>query len=116
MLELDSSISKTCRPYGIEGPITRGYSICAALLALDDPRRVLYRTREPIYLPSAPYELYGDEKYPVDVPAVVFPVGALVRSGKLLIYAGAGDKYITLLSCQLEKLVNYLCEHCAYPA
>jgi predicted GH43/DUF377 family glycosyl hydrolase len=108
--------AEVCRPYGIEGPITRGYSICAALLALDDPRRVLYRTREPIYLPSAPYELYGDEEYPVDVPAVVFPVGALVRSGKLLIYAGAGDKYVALLSCQLEKLVDYLCEHCAYPA
>lgn len=108
--------AEVCRPYGIEGPIARGYSICAALLALDDPRRVLCRTREPIYLPSAPYELYGNDEYPVDIPAVVFPVGALVRSGKLFIYAGAGDKYVVLLSCQLEKLVDYLCEHCPYPA
>ncbi len=107
--------AEVCRPYGIEGPIERGYSTCAALLALDDPRRVLCRTREPIYLPSAPYELAGDDEYPVDIPAVVFPVGALIRSGKLLIYAGAGDKYVVLLSCRLEKLVDYLCEHCACP-
>ena len=77
---------------------------------------MLCRTREPIYLPSAPYELYGDDEYPVDVPAVAFPVGALVISGKLLIYAGSGDKYVVLLSCRLEKLVDYLCEHCTCPA
>ncbi|MCK4240199.1 MAG: hypothetical protein KAX30_01140, partial [Candidatus Atribacteria bacterium] len=55
-------------------------------------------------------ELYGDEQYPVDVPAVVFPVGAIVRRDKLILYAGTGDKYIVLLSCNLDNLVNYLCE------
>ncbi len=108
--------AEVCRSYGIEGSIERGYSTCAALLALDDPRRVLCRTREPIYLPSAAYELYGNDEYPVDVPVVTFPVGALVCSGKLLIYAGSGDKYVVLLSCGLEKLVDYLCEHCACAA
>jgi predicted GH43/DUF377 family glycosyl hydrolase len=83
-------------------------------LDLDDPRKVLCRTREPIYIPSTPYELYGNEQYPVDVPAVVFPVGALVRKGKLILYAGAVDKYIILLSCKLDNLVDYLWEHCQY--
>lgn len=101
-----------CAAYGIAGPIPRGYSICAALLAADDPGRVLRRTALPIYIPSAPYELDGNEQYPVDVPAVVFPVGAFVRGGKLLVYAGAGDKYVVLLSCGLERLVDYLWEHC----
>ena len=91
--------------------LRRGYSVSAALLASDDPRRVLRRTRLPIYIPSAPYELNGDDEYPVDVPAVVFPVGALVHDGKLLVYAGAGDKYVELLSCGLTKLVDYLWEH-----
>ena len=105
-----------CAAYGIDGPIERGYSVCAALLAPDDPRRVLCRTQRPLYIPSAPYELNGDEEYPVDVPAVVFPVGALVQSGKLLIYAGAGDKYVELLSCDLDRLVEYLWTQCRVAA
>ena len=105
-----------CDAYGIAGPIERGYSVGAALLAPDDPQRVLCRTRQPIYIPSKPYELYGDDEYPVDIPAVVFPTGAIVRGGKLLIYAGAGDKYIVLLSCGVDKLVDYLTEYCRVAA
>ena len=101
-----------CEAYGLAEGIQRGYSVCAALVDLDDPRKVLCRTRNPIYIPSAPYELHGNEQYPVDVPAVVFPVGALVRKDKLILYAGAGDKYIVLLSCRLDNLVDYLWEYC----
>lgn len=104
--------SDLCKAYGLAEKIKRGYSICAALLDLDDPRKVLCRTRNPIYIPSAPYELYGNDQYPVDVPAVVFPVGALVRQKKLIIYAGAGDKYIILLSCNIDNLVSYLWKYC----
>ncbi len=101
-----------CKAYGLAEKIERGYSICAALLDLNDPRKVLCRTRNPIYIPSAPYELYGNDQYLVDVPAVVFPVGAIVRKGKLLVYAGSADKYTILLSCKLDSLVNYLWRHC----
>ncbi|TET78214.1 hypothetical protein E3J38_08900 [candidate division TA06 bacterium] len=107
--EIEDSI---CKAYGLKEKIERGYSVCAALLDLRDPRNVLCRTRDPIYIPVAPYELCGDDEYPVDVPAVVFPVGVLVRKGKLLLYAGAGDKYITLLSCNLGGLIDYLWEYC----
>ena len=79
--------------------------------ARNDPKKVLCRTRNPIYIPSAPYELYGNDQYPVDVPAVVFPVGAIVIKNKLIIYAGAADKYTILLSCNLDNLVDYLCEY-----
>ncbi len=101
-----------CKEYGLEEKIKRGYSICAAILDLDDPKKVLCRTRYPIYIPSTPYELMGNDQYPVDVPAVVFPVGAIVRGNKILIYCGAGDKYIILLSCNLDNLVGYLWENC----
>ena len=101
-----------CKAYGLPEKIKRGYSICAAMLDLENPEKVLCRTRHPIYIPSAPYELYGDKQYPVDVPAVVFPVGAIVREDKLILYAGAGDKYIILLSCNLDNLVDYLCKFC----
>lgn len=104
--------SNLCEVYALPQKIKKGYSICAALLDLDDPRKVLCRTRNPIYIPSAPYELGGDEQYLVDVPNVVFPVGAIVWKEKLLLYAGSGDKYMILLSCKLNDLVNYLWHHC----
>jgi predicted GH43/DUF377 family glycosyl hydrolase len=101
-----------CRAYGLAEEIKRGYCVCAALLDLDYPRKVLCRTRNPIYIPSASYELHGNRQYPVDVPAVVFPAGALVRKNKLILYAGAGDKYIILLSCRLDNLADYLWKYC----
>ena len=98
--------------YGLGESIGRGYSVCAALLDFDDPRAVRARTTNPIYIPSAPYETYGNEEYPVDVPAVVFPMGAFRRGDKLMVYAGAGDKYVVLLSCRFQSLLSYLLEHC----
>jgi predicted GH43/DUF377 family glycosyl hydrolase len=109
--EIDINI---CKAYGLSKKIERGYSISAALLDLEDPRNVICRTKNPIYIPSAPYELYGNEEYPVDVPAVVFPVSAIVLQNRILIYAGAADKYIILLSCKLDKLINYLLGHCKF--
>jgi len=102
-----------CDAYGLAEKIERGYSVCAALLDLEEPGKVLCRTRDPIYIPSHPYELRGNDEYPVDVPNVVFPVGAIVRGDKLIIYAGAGDKYVSLLSCSLYSLVGYLREYCS---
>ena len=107
---------KVCKAYGLAERIERGYSICAALLDINNPRKVLCRTRHPIYIPSTSYELYGNDQYTVDVPTVVFPVGAFVREDKLILYAGAGDKYIILLSCNLDNLVTYLSEYCKHTA
>ena len=107
--EIDINI---CKAYGLSKKIERGYSICAAILDLEDPQRVICRSRNPIYIPSAPYELYGNKEYPIDVPAVVFPVGTMIRQNKMLLYAGAGDKYTILLSCKLDSILNYLLEYC----
>lgn len=107
--EIDINI---CRTYGLSKKINRGYSICAAILDLEDPQKVICRTRKPIYIPSAPYELYGNRKYPIDVPAVVFPTGIIIQDDKLIIYCGAGDKYIIILSCSLANLLNYLLKYC----
>jgi len=107
--EIDINIT---REYGLNRKIRRGYSICAALLDSENPKKVIARTQHPIYIPSLPYELKGNKKIPVDVPNVIFPVGAISIKDKLLIYCGAGDKYITLLSCSLNNLVNYLIKYC----
>lgn len=107
--EIDINIT---REYGLNRKIKRGYSICAALLDSENPKKVIARTQHPIYIPSLPYELKGNKKFPVDVPNVIFPVGAISIKDKLLIYCGAGDKYITLLSCSLNNLIDYLIKYC----
>ncbi|MGB2727539.1 MAG: hypothetical protein WBD09_03560 [Halobacteriota archaeon] len=94
--------------YGLKKGIKRAYSVSAAILDLENPRDVLCRTKAPIYIPSKPYELYGNEVYPVDVPAVVFPTGIVVVKDKLLLYCGSGDKYVILLTCDLGNLLDYL--------
>lgn len=101
-----------CKEYGVEGKIKRAYSVCAAILDLDNPKKVMCRTKNPIYIPSKPYELEGNKQYPVDVPNVVFPTGAVVSDDKLLIYCGAGDKYTILLSCDINKLIDYMFKNC----
>ena len=59
------------------------YRAGAALLDLNDPSKVLGRTKRPILEPKEPYEKYGD------VNNVVFPTGACIMDGKLLVYYGA---------------------------
>ncbi len=100
------------RAYGLDISLLRGYSVCAALLELNNPRRILARTTRPIYIPSHPWELQGSQEYPVDVPNVIFPVGAVVQGDMLLLYCGAGDKYEVLLTCKLSMLLDYLLKYC----
>ena len=94
--------------YGYDRVLERSYVVSAAILDPDDPKRIIARTRYPIYVPSHPWELEGNENYPVDIPFVIFPTGAITKEDKLLIYAGAGDKYMVLLGCRLENLLNYI--------
>lgn len=104
--------SDLCQVYGLSDEIKRAYSVCAAILDIKDPSKVLCRTKLPLYIPSHPWELHGNSEYPIDVPAVVFPVGMIVYKNKVLLYCGAGDKYIILLSSKLDSLVNYLWDEC----
>ena len=107
--EINSSIG---RVYGLYPKIDRSYSICAALLDLDNPTKVLCRTKNPIYIPSEPWELYGNEIYPTDIPSVVFPMGLIAANNKMLLYCGAGDKYVVLLSFNLDTFIEYLLREC----
>jgi len=96
------------KAYGLDSPVPRGYSISAALLDINDPRKVLWRAMHPIYVPSHAWEMEGSSEYPVDVPWVVFPTGAVRFGDMLAIYAGAGDKYMVVLTLSIEKLLSYL--------
>jgi len=80
------------------------YSMGAALLDLDEPWKVLYRSQPYILSPQMIYECVGD------VPNVVFPCAALcdAASGKLAIYYGAADTVTCLAYTTTDALIDFV--------
>ena len=80
----------------------RVYRLGSIILDEEDPRKVLFRSKEPIFEPEEEYELYGH------VPNVVFSCGMVRIEDKLLVYYGGADTVVGVASCSLEKLVQGL--------
>jgi len=80
------------------------YSAGAALLDIDKPWQVLYRTAPYIMSPQKLYECVGD------VPNVVFPCAALfdAPTGRIAIYYGAADTVTCLAYTQVDALIEYI--------
>lgn len=80
------------------------YSCGAALLDIDEPWKVKYRTNE--YL-LAPYELY---ECVGDVPNVVFPCAALADAdtGRLAVYYGAADTVVGMAFTYVDELIEFI--------
>jgi beta-1,4-mannooligosaccharide/beta-1,4-mannosyl-N-acetylglucosamine phosphorylase len=80
------------------------YSMGAAILDLENPSKVLYRTRDYLLTPEKNYETNGF------VPNVVFPCAALVdgATGRMAIYYGAADTYLALAYANIEDLIAYI--------
>ena len=76
------------------------FGVEAALLDLDNPRKVIARTEEPVLVAEADYEMKGQ------VPGVVFPSGALVEDNELQLYYGAADTHCCLATCDLDELIS----------
>ena len=86
----------------------RVYRAGAALLDLEEPWKVIARTKDPILEPEADYEVKGD------VPNVVFPEGAVVIAGKLFIFYGGADRVCCAATVPLNQLVDYVIENNKY--
>ncbi|MBN1436587.1 MAG: glycoside hydrolase family 130 protein [Sedimentisphaerales bacterium] len=80
------------------------YSMGAALLDIDTPWKVLYRTKPYLLSPQKLYECVGD------VPNVVFPCAALcdAPSGRIAIYYGCADTTTSLAFCQVDELIEFI--------
>ncbi|MBZ9685699.1 glycoside hydrolase family 130 protein [Clostridium estertheticum] len=80
------------------------YHFGAALLDLEQPWKVLYRTEPYLMSPQAIYERVGD------VPNVVFPCAALADSetGKIAVYYGAADTVTAIAYTQVDELIEYI--------
>jgi beta-1,4-mannooligosaccharide/beta-1,4-mannosyl-N-acetylglucosamine phosphorylase len=80
------------------------YSMGAALLDLEDPSTVRYRTRDYLLTPEKTYETTGF------VPNVVFPCAALcdAETGRIAIYYGAADTYTAVAFTRAEELIPHI--------
>ena len=85
------------------------YSTGVALLDLDEPWRVRYRSAGHILTPEASYETIGT------VPNVVFPCGVVcdAPTGRLALYCGAADTYTSLAFTNAFDLIAWLKENSA---
>ena len=78
------------------------YSMGAALLDLDEPWKVLARSRDYLLSPQVLYEQVGD------VPNVVFPCAALVdhEADRISIYYGGADTVVCLAHAYLSEILD----------
>ena len=94
--------------HGISKRADHHYHLRAALLDLDDPTKVIVRTKYPILDPKTDYEKNGD------VPNVVFSNGAVVKNGKLFVYYGGADKVIGVATTKMSTLLKRIVSEKGY--
>lgn len=80
------------------------YRMGAALLDIDEPWKVINRSKNYILSPSEIYECVGD------VPNVVFPCAALADSatGRITIYYGCADTVTGMAFTTVDELLTYI--------
>ena len=80
------------------------YQMGAALLDIDKPWKVIYRSREYLLNPRTIYECVGD------VPNVVFPCASLQdpATGRIAVYYGCADTVTGLAFCNVDEIINWL--------
>jgi len=78
------------------------YRAGAVLLDLNDPFRVIARTKNPILQPEEAYEKNGD------ISNVVFPTGACIIDKRLHVYYGGADKVCCLAVVELSDLLSHM--------
>ncbi len=81
---------------------TGHYNVRAALLDLEDPETILYRTHDPLLEPTMPYEKEGV------VANGVFPCGAVMIKGQLYVYYGGADRYVAVAAIDMKVIVKGL--------
>jgi beta-1,4-mannooligosaccharide/beta-1,4-mannosyl-N-acetylglucosamine phosphorylase len=80
------------------------YSFGAVILDIDEPSKVLYRTRDYLLTPEKIYETTGF------VSNVAFPCANLfdAETGKIAVYYGAADTYTAIAFAQVDELIDYI--------
>lgn len=78
------------------------YCLGAFLMDLEDPSKVIARTKDPIMVPLEAYELSGFFGY------VVFTNGHIVNGDRLTIYYGAADEFVCGAHFSISEIMSHL--------
>lgn len=80
------------------------YNMGAALLDIDKPWKIIYRSKDYLLNPRTTYECVGD------VPNVVFPCASLqdAATGRIAIYYGCADTVTSLAFCYVDEVLDFL--------
>ena len=78
------------------------YKIGAMLLDLEHPEKVICRSSKPILEPDFDYENSGWKA------GIVYPCGAVVRDGELLVYYGGADTVTCVASAPIDEFLETL--------
>jgi len=80
------------------------YSMGAAILDLEKPWKVLYRTKPYLLSPETLYERTGD------CANVIFPCANLADSetGRIAIYYGAADTVVGMAFCKVDEVIDFI--------
>ncbi len=80
------------------------YSIGAAILDIDEPSKVLYRSKNYLLTPETEYEERGF------VPNVCFPCASLYDpdTNRIAVYYGSADSYVSLAFTTADELIDYI--------
>ena len=81
------------------------YYVGAALLDLERPWQVLFRTKDYLLAPTAPYERVGD------VSNVCFPSSAVVEGDDVRLYYGAADTCVAVAEARLSEVLEFVKTH-----
>lgn len=82
------------------------YRVGAVLLNLNDPTKIIARTKDFLMEPEYDYETQGYYN------GCVFPTANCVVNDTLYVYYGAADKYVCLATCKFSELLDYLITKC----
>ena len=78
------------------------YKVGAMLLDLNNPEKILYRSKGPILEPEETYENEGFKS------GIVYVTGVIEKDGKLMVYYGGADSYVNVAYADLEEFLNNL--------
>jgi predicted GH43/DUF377 family glycosyl hydrolase len=90
--------------HGVDEKFT--YRIGACILDLEDPTKVLYRTKDFIMEPETEYERNGLYQW-----GVVFPTGNVLVDDTLFVYYGASDQWCCVATANIHELLQYIKEN-----
>lgn len=82
------------------------YRVGAVMLDLNDPKKVIARTKDFLMEAEKDYEVKGFYE------GCIFPTSNILRGDTLYIYYGCADRFVALAKANFGELLQYLMEEC----